>query len=91
VLEKLTQLLMPKFRAATPKRESFNDNYQFIFEQDEGTACTLEGNTAVKVDTMATNDPKGVADRPWSVRVKAEWDIAQAKFISQKITNERRK
>ena len=90
ILEKLTQLLLPKFRAATPKKEPFNDNYPFIFEQEEGSACTLEGNGSVKIDTTATNDPKDMSDRSWTVRVKAEWDIAQAKFTSQKITTDHR-
>jgi len=90
VLDKLTGLLLPKFRAVTPKREAYNDNYPFIFEQDEGKACTLNGDKTVKIETKATNDPKELSQRPWNVRVKAEWDIAQAKFTSQTITNEKR-
>jgi hypothetical protein len=91
VLDKPRQLVLPRFRAAMPKKESFNDTNEFIWDQEEGTACTLEGNKLVKINTMATNDPKGIADRPWTVRVNAEWDIAQAKFTSQKVTNEKRK
>ena len=37
-------------------------------------------------DTKATNDPKGMSKHPRRFAVKAEWDIAQAKFTSQKIT-----
>jgi hypothetical protein len=44
----------------------------------------------VKLDLTATNDPKSLSENPWSVRVKAEWDIAAAKFSSQKITKEPR-
>lgn len=89
VLDKLTKLLQPRFRAAMPKRDSFNDNYSFIFEPgDDYEPCTLAGNKSVKLELIATNDPKGIAEHPWSVRIKAEWDIAAAKFSSQKITKE---
>jgi len=86
LLDKVTELLRPKFRAAKPKQEAYNDNYDFIFEQEEGKACSFEGNRLVKIDTKATNDPKGMSKHPWRFSVKAEWDIAQAKFTSQKIT-----
>jgi hypothetical protein len=87
VLQKLTQLLLPKFRAAKPKREAYNDNYQFIFEPgNDYEPWTLAGGKTVILDLSATNDPKSISDRPWTVRVKAEWDIAQAKFTSLKIT-----
>jgi hypothetical protein len=90
VLEKLTQVLLPKFRAATPKKEAYNDFVQFVYEPpDETKPCTLAGNKTVKIDLRATNDPKGLSENPWSVRVKAEWDIVAAKFSSQKITNDR--
>ena len=90
VLEKLRQLVSPKYKSAKPKPESYNDNYDFIFEEGDKPPCTLAGNKVVKIDLLATNNPKGGAERPWTVRVKAEWDISQAKFTSQKITNERR-
>jgi hypothetical protein len=90
VLQKLTQLLLPKFRAAMPKKEAYNDNYQFIYEPgDDYEPCTLGGNKTVELNLSATNDPKSISDHPWRVRVKAQWDIAQANFISQKITPEK--
>ena len=92
VLQKLTQLLLPKFRAARPKKKAYNDNYndQFIFEPgDDYEPCTLGGNKTVQFNLSATNDPKGISDNPWRVRVKAQWDIAQAKFVSLKITPEK--
>ena len=89
LLEKVRNLLRPKFRAAKPKPEAYNDGTDFIFEQEEGSACSFEGNRLVKIDTKATNDPKDVSKRPWRVLVKAEWDIAQAKFTSQKVTSEK--
>jgi hypothetical protein len=90
ILQKLTQLLLPKFRAAMPKQKAYNDNYQFIFEPgDDYEPCTLGGGKTVELNLSATNDPKSISDHPWRVRVKAEWDIAAAKFSSQKITPER--
>jgi hypothetical protein len=90
VLQKLTQLLLPKFRAAMPKKEAYNDNYQFIYEPaDDYEPCTLGGSKTVQLNLSATNDPKSTSDHPWRVRVKAQWDIAQAKFVSQKITQEK--
>ncbi|HZE56371.1 MAG TPA: hypothetical protein VE031_00825, partial [Chthoniobacterales bacterium] len=85
------QTVSPTYKSAKKKPESYNDTYDFIFEQGDNTPCTLEGNKVVKVDLIATNDPKGISDHPWSVQVKAEWDIAQAKFVSQKITPEKRR
>ena len=41
LLDKVTELLRPKFRAAKPKQEAYNDNYDFIFEQEEGKACSF--------------------------------------------------
>jgi hypothetical protein len=86
MLEKLRELVQPKFRAVKPKPEPYNDAYEFIFEEEEGGACNFEGNGLVKVYTKVTNDPKGMSKRPWEVLVKADWDIAQAKFTSQRIT-----
>jgi len=86
MLEKLRELLRPKFRAAKPRPEAYNDAYEFIFEEEEGGACSFEGNRLVKVYTKVTNDPKGMSKRQWRVLVKADWDIAQAKFTSQRIT-----
>ncbi|HVF71587.1 MAG TPA: hypothetical protein VM940_08260 [Chthoniobacterales bacterium] len=91
VLEKLTKLLLPSFRASTSKKESYNDNYPFIFEPgNDYEPCTLAGNKAVKLNLSATNDPKSISKHPWRKRIQAEWDIAGAKFTSQKITEDRR-
>jgi hypothetical protein len=86
VLEKLTQLLLPKFRAAIGKKKgAYNDNYQFIYEPgDDYEPCTLDTNRAVELNLSATNDPKSISDHPWRVHVKAEWDVATAKFTSVK-------
>ncbi|MEA2831440.1 MAG: hypothetical protein QOF22_2188 [Bradyrhizobium sp.] len=88
VLQNLTQLLLPTFRAAMPKKKAYNDNYQFIFEPgDDYEPCTLGGNKTVVLNLSATNDPKSISAHPWRKRIKAEWDIAAATFSSQKITD----
>ena len=41
ILQKLSQLLLPKFRAAMPKKTAYNDIYQFVFEPgDDYEPCT---------------------------------------------------
>ena len=85
LLEKVRALLRPTFRAAKPKPEPYNDAFDFIFEEEEGGACQFAPDRLVKIYTKVTNDPKGVSKRPWRVLVEAEWDIAQAKFVSQKV------
>lgn len=86
VIEKLTELLLPKFRAARPKKEPYNEYYPFIFEPGtDYEPCTLGSNKTVDLDLWATNDPKSGTDRPWRMRVKATWDVAAAKFTSQKM------
>jgi hypothetical protein len=91
VLQKLTQLLLPKFRAAMPKKKAYNDNYQFIYEPgDDYEPCTFGGGK-VELNLLATNDPKSISDHPWRVRVKAYWDIAAAKFTSQTTIKESKK
>ena len=89
LLEKVRELLRPKFRAAKPKPEAYNDAYEFIFLEEEGGACQFAPNRLVRIYTKVTNDPKGISKRPWRVLVDAEWDIAQAKFTSQKVTSEK--
>ena len=64
-------------------------SHDFVFEEEEGGACQFAPNGLVKIYTKVTNDPKGISKRPWRVLVDAEWDIAQAKFTSQKVTAEK--
>lgn len=86
LLDKVRELLRPKFRAAKPKPKAYNDAHEFAFEVEEGGPCNFRGNDRVDIYVKATNDAKGDMKRPWRFLVKAEWDIAQAKFASQKVT-----
>lgn len=86
LLEKARALARPKFRAAKPKPEAYNKALEFIFEEEEGGPCQFHGNDRVDVYVKVTNDPKGDTKRPWRVLIKAQWDIAQAKFTSEKVT-----
>ncbi len=86
VLQKVRELLLPKFEAAKPKRKPYNEIYPFIFEPGtDYEPCTLGSSKTVDLDLSATNDPKSISNHPWRVHVKAEWDIAAAKFIKVKI------
>jgi hypothetical protein len=40
----------------------------------------------VVVDGNAMTDPKEISKHRWSAHLMAVWDIAQAKFMEQKIT-----
>jgi hypothetical protein len=91
LLEKVRELLRPRFRAVKPKPTAYNNANEFIFEEEEGGACQFAEKGLVRIYTKVTNDPKGISKRPWRVLVDAEWDIAQAKFVSQKITPEKRR
>jgi hypothetical protein len=89
LLEEARKLLSPKFRATKPKPEPYNDALEFIFEEEEGGVCNFEPKGMVRVYAKATNDPKGDLEKRWKVLLDAKWDIAQAKFVSQKVTNKR--
>ena len=86
LLDKVRKLLRPKFRAAKPKPKAFDAAHEFAFEVEEGGPCQFDSNDHVRIYVKATNDRKGDLKRPWRVLVDAQWDIAQAKFASQKVT-----
>ena len=86
ILAKAHDLLLAGFRKS--KAEPYNDELDFIFESEDEPSFYLEGTQQVRVDGHATNDPKGLSRRIWSAQMKAVWDVAQAKFISKKITHE---
>jgi hypothetical protein len=86
VLAKAHDLLLPDYRKS--KAEPYNDNFDFIFDGEEGPVFKLDGVNRVIINGNATTDPKGISKRRWSAQLKAVWDIAQAKFTEQKITRE---
>jgi hypothetical protein len=82
---KMHDLLLPDYRKA--KAEPYNEYFDFIFESEDHPICKLDGSNRVRINAFATTDPKGGGDeRVWEGRLKAIWDIAQAKFTSQKVT-----
>lgn len=90
LLRKMYDLLLPDFRKAKPKPESYNDEIAFIFV-GEDPVCTLEGTKLVKIDADAASDPKGGDPHRWKAHITATWDIAQGKFIDQEITHLKRR
>jgi hypothetical protein len=84
VLAKAHDLLLSDYRKS--KAEPYNDIFDFIFDGEDGPVFKLDGNNRVVIDGDATTDPKGISEHRWSAHLKAVWDIAQAKFIEQKIT-----
>jgi hypothetical protein len=85
ILAKAHDLLLPDYRKA--KAERYNEYFDFIFESEDNPICKLDGNRQVRINALATTDPKGGGDeRVWEGRLKATWDIGQAKFTSQNVT-----
>jgi hypothetical protein len=83
LLAKLYDLLMPSYRKA--KAAPYNDFVNFVFESDGPPICKLDGSKQVRIDAKATTDPKGLDKaHAWHGRIRATWNIAQAKFTSQK-------
>jgi hypothetical protein len=86
VLAKAHDLLLPDYRKS--KAEPYNDNFDFIFDGEEGPVFKLDGASRVVIDGDATTDPKEISKHRWSAQLKAVWNIAQAKFTEQKITRQ---
>jgi hypothetical protein len=86
VLAKAHDLLLPDHRKS--KAEPYNDNFDFIFDGEEGPVFKLDGANRVIINGNATTDPKGISKHRWSAQLKAVWNIAQAKLTAQKITRE---
>ena len=85
LLAKVHDLLVPDYRKA--KAVPYNDEVDFVFDGEGESPCKLEGTKSVSITALAATDPKGAeSGRVWKGRVVASWDIAQAKFISQKVT-----
>lgn len=84
ILAKAHDLLLPDYRKS--KAEPYNDNFDFIFDDEEGSVFKLDGANRVVIEGDAVTDPKGISDHRWSAQLKAIWSVSQAKFTSQKIT-----
>jgi hypothetical protein len=84
ILAKAHDLLLPDYRQS--KAEPYNDNFDFIFDDEEGPVFKLDGTNHVEIDGDAVTDPKGISHRRWSAHLKAVWNIAEAKFTSKKIS-----
>jgi hypothetical protein len=84
VLAKAHDLLLPDYRKS--KAEPYNDNFDFIFDGEEGPVVKLDGTNRVVIDGDATTDPKGLSHRRWAAHLKAVWNMAEAKFTSKKIS-----
>src|SRR5256886_10949829 len=86
ILAKAHDLLLPDYRKS--KAEPYNDNFDFIFDSEEGPVFKLDGPNHVEIDGEAVTDPKGISRRRWAAHLKAIWNIPEAKFTSQKVANE---
>ena len=86
VLAKAHDLLWPDYRKS--KAEPYNDNFDFIFDGEEGPVFKLDGASRVVIDGDATTDPKEISKHRWSAQLKAVWNIAQAKFTEKKTTRQ---
>jgi sugar lactone lactonase YvrE len=86
ILAKAHDLLLPGYRKS--KAEPYNDNFDFIFDGEEGPVFKLDGTNGVVIDGDAVTDPKGLSRRSWRAHLKAVWNIPDAKFTSKKVANE---
>jgi hypothetical protein len=84
ILTKAHNLLLPDYRKS--KAEPYNDNFDFIFDDEDGAVFKLDGAKNVVINGEATTDPKGISNHIWSAQLKAVWNVLQGKFTSQEIT-----
>jgi hypothetical protein len=86
ILAKAHDLLLPSYRKS--KAEPYNDNFDFIFDGEEGPVFKLDGTNRVVIDGDAVTDPKGLSRRSWRAHLKAVWNIPEAKFTSKQVANQ---
>ena len=87
LLKKAEDLVRPSVKKAKGAR--YNDNFDFIFEVDdpEKPMCVFADPTHIRIHATATTDPKHIPGlKAWDGELEAVWDIAAAKFSSQKVT-----
>jgi hypothetical protein len=56
ILAKAHDLLLPSYRKS--KAEPYNDNFDFIFDDEEGPVFKLDGTNRVVIDGDAVTDPR---------------------------------
>jgi hypothetical protein len=78
------KLLLPDYRRS--KAERYNDYFDFILDSDNGGGFTLEKTGRVRISIEGATDPKGIVKNAWNAKVEAIWDVAQGKFLTQKVT-----
>jgi hypothetical protein len=84
LLRKVHDLLVPDYKKSKAPR--YNDYFDFIFDTEDNTpVCEFIDAGHVRIRGNATNDPKSSERHNWTASVEATWDIAQAKFTSQKV------
>ena len=86
ILAKAHDLLLPSYRKS--KAEPYNDNFDFIFDGEEGPVFKLDSTNRIVIDGDAVTDPKGLSRRSWRAHLKAVWNIPEAKFTSKKVANQ---
>ena len=86
ILAKAHDLLLPSYRKS--KAEPYNDNFDFIFDDEEGPVFKLDDTNRVVIDGDAVTDPKGLSRRSWRAHLKAVWNIPEAKFTSKNVANQ---
>jgi hypothetical protein len=93
ILRKAHDLLVPSWRES--KAERYNDIFDFVFMED--ATFKLDGTSRVTINASAETSPNIASedlrpsDRAWRGHVEATWDIAQAKFTSEKVSGGLRK
>ncbi len=81
---KMHDLLVQDYQKA--KAAPYNEYSDFVFESEDDPICKWEGSRRVRLNALATTDPKRASDeRVWEGRLKTTWDIDQARFISPKV------
>lgn len=79
----VTKLVEPDLKKALA--EPYNENYDFIFNGDEG--WTIDDKGQVEIDANCATNPKNLPGiKSWEGNLKGLWDIAQGRFVQQKYT-----
>ncbi len=85
LLPKVNQLFAPDYKAA--KIGPVTDEFAFLIESpDEGAFAEFADPGHIRIHALATTDPKQTPGRKaWEASLTAVWDIAQARFTSEKV------